>query len=282
MHHEEFDWETRDHLRLYAQDWRPEGEPKGLVCLVHGLGEHSGRYEHVAVYLTGGGYLLAAFDQRGHGKSGGQRGHAPYFQILTEDIATFLEESARRHPDRPCFLYGHSLGGSLVLEFVLRRRPRLAGVIATAPALRTAFEPPALKIALGKIMVRLWPTLSMSNEIDVQTLSRDTEVVTAYVNDPLVHDRLTPRLGIGMLQSGEWILEHAAEVYLPILLMHGAADRLTSPQASSEFAARAGDHCTLKTWEGLYHEIHNEPEQETVLSYMLDWLDRKLENRTRA
>jgi len=279
MHHEEFGWKTEDHLRLYAQVWQPDGHPKGLVCLVHGLGEHSGRYPHVAAYLTENGYVLSAFDQRGHGKSEGQRGYTPDFQVLMDDIATFLEESTRQYLDGPCFLYGHSLGGSLVLEYMLRRHPRLAGVIATAPALRTAFKPPALKVVLGKVMVRLWPTLSMSNEIDVQTLSRDAEVVRAYVNDPLVHDRLTPRLGIGMLQSGEWVLQHAAEVSLPLLLMHGGADRLTSSQASSEFAARAGDHCTLKIWEGLYHEIHNEPEQGTVLSYLLDWLDQRLEKR---
>jgi len=275
MNHSEFGWETGDHLQLYAQAWRPDGETRGMVCLIHGLGEHSGRYEHVAACLTGAGYVLAAFDQRGHGRSDGQRGHAPDFQILTEDVAKFLEESDKRHPGHSCFLYGHSLGGNLAIEYVLRRRPRLAGVIATAPALRTAFKPPALKIALGKIMVRLWPTLSMSNEIDVQTLSRNPDVVKAYVDDPLVHDRLTPGLGIGMIQEGEWLLEHASELSLPLLLMHGGADRLTSLQASSEFAARAGDLCMLKVWEGLYHEIHNEPEQEAVLAYLVDWLDQR-------
>jgi acylglycerol lipase len=271
----EFEWETRDHLRLYAQSWQPETEPKALVCLIHGLGEHSGRYEHVAARLTGAGYVLAAFDLRGHGKSQGQRGHAPDFQILIEDIGHFLREGAKRYPDLPSFLYGHSLGGNLVLEYALRQRPRLAGLIATGPAFRTAFKPPALKIAIGKIMVRLWPNVSMSNEIDVQTLSRNPDVVRAYVNDPLVHDRLTPRLGIGMLQEGEWLLHHASELSVPLLLMHGAADRLTSPQASSEFAARAGEWCTLKIWEGLYHEIHNETEQEAVLSYLVDWLDER-------
>ena len=276
MKHIEIEWETRDHLRLYAQGWQPETESKALVCLVHGLGEHSGRYEHVAAHLTRAGYVMMAFDQRGHGKSDGQRGHTPDFEILGKDIAQFLEESVRRYPDYPCFLYGHSLGGNLILNYVLRHDAQLTGAIATAPALRTAFEPPALKIALGKIMYRLWPTLSMSNEIDVETLSRNPEVVRAYVNDPLVHDRLTPRLAIGMLDKGEWVLQHAAELSLPLLLMHGAADRLTSPQASSEFAVRAGDRCTLKIWDGLYHEIHNEPEQEEVLAYLLDWLNHRL------
>ena len=275
MKHIEFGWKTGDGLQLYAQRWEPEAELRALVCLVHGLGEHSGRYPHMAAQLNRSGYALAAFDQRGHGKSDGQRGHAPGFAVLTDDIADFVEESAMHYPNLPCFLYGHSLGGSLVLEYVLRRRPQLAGAIATAPGLRTAFEPPAWKIALGKIMYRLWPTLSMSNEIDIQTLSRDPDVVSAYENDPLVHDRLTPRLAIDLLKSGEWALQHASEFPIPLLLMHGAADRLTSAQASSDFAAKAGDVCTLKIWDGLYHEIHNEPEKKAVLTYLLEWLDHR-------
>lgn len=275
MKHIEFDWKTGDGLRLYAQGWHPGSEPRALVCLVHGLGEHSGRYQHVAARLNGVGYVLLAFDQRGHGKSEGERGYAPGFDVLTEDIAHFVEKSTGRYPKSPCFLYGHSLGGSLVIEYALRRRPQLAGVIATAPALRTAFAPPAWKVVLGKIMYRLWPTLSMSNEIDTRTLSRDPDVVSDYENDPLVHDRLTPRLGIDLLKSGEWALQHASEFPLPLLLMHGSADRLTSAQASSEFAAKAGEACTLKIWDGLYHEVHNEPEKEDVLTYLLEWLDHR-------
>jgi acylglycerol lipase len=273
MRHSAFAWKTRDHLKIVAQAWQPEGPSKALVCLVHGLGEHGGRYEHVAVTLTQAGYALAAMDLRGHGRSEGQRGHTPGFPILHEDIDRFLKESASQFPPGPGFLYGHSLGGNLVLGHVLRRHPRLAGVIVTAPALRTAFKPPALKIALGKIMVRLWSSLSMSNEINVETLSRNPEVVKAYVDDPMVHDRLTPSLGIGMIAEGEWLLEHAGDLSLPLLLMHGGADRLISVQASKEFADRAGDLCTLKVWEGLYHEIHNEPEQESVLATMVEWME---------
>jgi acylglycerol lipase len=277
MKHVEFEWQTRDDLQLYAQAWQPEADPEAVICLVHGLGEHSGRYAHVAAFLSQAGYALLAFDLRGHGKSQGQRGHAPSFGVLLDDISHLLEEAAKRYPSRPCFLYGHSLGGNLAIEYALRRRPQLAGVIATGPSFRTAFEPPAWKVTLGKIMYRLWPTLSLSNELDRQGLSRDPNVVRTYNSDPLVHDRLTARLGIDLLQSGLWALERAAEFPLPLLLMHGAADRLTSAPASREFAAQAGERCTLRIWEGFFHEIHNEPEQEQVFAFLSDWLKSKTE-----
>ena len=275
----EFGWQTKDGLRLYAQGWKPEAELKGVVCLVHGLGEHSGRYGHLAAFLNQAGYALLAFDLRGHGKSEGQRGYAPSYEALLDDIARLLDEAANRYPDLPRFLYGHSLGGNLVINYALRRHPQLAGVIATGPFFRAAFEPPAWKLTLARIMYNLWPTLSLSNELDRQALSRDPEVVQAYDEDPLVHDRLTPRLTMDMFQAGLWALEHASELSLPLLLMHGSADRLCSVQASREFAARAGDRCTLKIWDGFYHEIHNEPEQEQVFEYLLEWLNSRVSDR---
>jgi acylglycerol lipase len=278
MQHFEFGWQTEDGLRLYAQGWQPQTELKGVICLVHGLGEHSGRYGHLAAFLNQAGHALLAFDLRGHGKSEGPRGHTPSYEALMEDIAHFLEETTERHPDRPRFLYGHSMGGNLVIEYALRRRPQLAGVIATGPLLRAAFEPPAWKLTLAKIMRSLWPTLSLSNGLDRQALSRDPEVVRAYDDDPLVHDRVSARLAMDMFQSGLRSLEHAAEFPLPLLLMHGGADRITSAQASREFAAQAGEACTLKIWDGFYHEIHNEPEQGEVFEYLWEWLNSDLGN----
>ncbi len=278
MQHYEFGWQTDDGLQLYAQGWQPETEPKGVVCLVHGLGEHSGRYPHLAALLSQAGYVLLTFDLRGHGKSQGKRGHAPGYEALLDDIAHLLEEAARRYPNRPRFLYGHSLGGNLVITYILRRRPQLAGVIATGTLFRPAFEPPAWKITLARIMYSLWPTLSLSHELDRQGLSRDPEVVRAYNDDPLVHDRVSARLAMDMLQSGLWSLERAAEFPLPLLLMHGSDDRVCSPQASREFAAQAGDCCTLKIWDSFYHEIHNEPEQRRVFEHLMEWLKGKLGN----
>ncbi|MBN1890205.1 MAG: lysophospholipase [Thermoflexales bacterium] len=273
MHHLEFVWKTEGHGRFYAQVWQPEAEPKAVVCLVHGLGEHSGRYAHLGTFLAQAGYALLAFDLRGHGKSDGQRGHAPSYECLLDDIAHFLSLATERHPDCPRFLYGHSLGGTLVLSYALQRRPQLSGVIATGPLLRVASEPPAWKLALGKAMYALRPTFSMSNDLDALGLSHDPVVVRAYQDDPLVHDRITARLALDMFSAGSWALEHAAELPLSLLLMHGGADPICSVQASRDFAAAAGSRCTLKIWDELYHEIHNEPEQGQVFAYLLDWLN---------
>jgi acylglycerol lipase len=270
-----------DGLSLYFQGWEPENSPAAAVCLVHGLGEHSGRYGHVAAALNQAGYALLAFDLRGHGRSGGQRGHSPTCAAMLDDVDQLLGQAAARFPGRPRFLYGHSLGGGLVLCYVLRccspangrEVPDLAGVIATGPTLRTAFAPPAWKLAVGKVTYNLLPAMSMPNGLDRSALSRDPLVVELYNRDPLVHDRLSARLGMDILRSGELALEHAAQLPVPLLLMHGAEDRITSAGASREFADRSNGMCTLKIWDGLYHEIHNEPDKQQVLEYMIAWLN---------
>ncbi len=276
MQHVEFGRHTSDGLSLFAQEWRPDGDTRAVLCLVHGLGEHSGRYPHVAAALTQAGYALLAPDLRGHGRSKGQRGHAPSWERLLDDTAQLLEEAAERFPGLPRFLYGHSLGATLVLTYALRGNPNPRGVIATAPLLRPAFSPPRWKVTLGRLLYGLWPTFSLNNELDPHGVSRDPEVVDAYVNDSLVHDRLSARLGLDMLEAGEWVLEHAAELSVPHLFMQGSDDRLCSVEAGREFAARATVDCTSKFWSGLYHEIHNEPEQQQVLKTMVAWLDGQI------
>ena len=273
MQHLEDQWTSADGLPLYAQRWAPEGEPKAVVCLIHGLGDHSGRYRHVAEALVRADYALLTFDLRGHGRSGGPRGHWQSFDLVMNDIGLLLTEAARRFPNRPRVLYGHSLGGSLALNYVLRRQPKLAGVIATSPGLRPGFEPPAWKVGMARTLRRVWPRLTLSNELETAAMSREAAVVAAYRADPLNHDRLSAAAGVDILDSGAWALAHAAEFPLPLLLMHGAADRVTSVEATREFAAQAGANCTLKIWDGLYHEIHNEPEQGAVLAYLIAWLD---------
>lgn len=273
MLNSESTWRTTDGLQLFAQLWQPDDRARGVVCLVHGLGEHSGRYPHVAAAFTKAGYVLQAFDLRGHGKSEGRRGHAPSWEALFDDISLSLTQAATRFPNTPLFLYGHSLGGTLVLTYSMSCDPQLAGVIATGPLLRAAFEPPAWKIGLGRLMYKLWPTFSLNNELDPTGISRDRAVVQAYVDDRWVHDRLSARLGLDMLQAGRWASQHGEDLRLPSLLMYGSADRLCSPGAIREFAEHVDHDCTCQAWDGLYHEIHNEPEQDDVLRAMIQWLD---------
>ena len=276
MKHTEFKFKTFDGLQLFGQSWQPEVQSRAVVCLIHGLGEHSGRYAHLADSLNQAGYILISFDLRGHGKSEGPRGHTPTYEALMNDISSLLEVANQQFSQLSFFLYGHSLGGSLVLNYILRRQPQFKGVIVTAPWLRLAFEPPAFKIILGKITNQLFPAFSQKSDLDTKVLSHDAEVVHAYENDPLVHDHISARMFIGIYQSGQWVLEHASEFSLPLLLMHGGDDKIISVEASREFADKINGNCTFKIWDGFYHEIHNEPEKEKVFKFMVDWLDKQV------
>lgn len=273
MNRTESSLHSPDGLQLFFQRWDPPGEPRAVVCLVHGLGEHSGRYAHLARRLTQAGYSLVAFDLRGHGKSGGPRGHTPSFDALMDDTALMLQEAGRLYPGKPLFLYGHSLGGLLVLNYVLRRKPTLAGVIATGAGLHTSLEEQTVRVSFAKSMGKVLPAVTLATGLNPQDLSRDPQVVANYQKDPLVHDRATLAMAKCNFEAMPYALSHASEFQPPLLLMHGAADRLTYPSGSQEFAAQVRGDCTLKLWEGLYHEIHNEPEQEQVFAYLLEWLN---------
>ena len=238
MNHIEFTRQSSDQLQFYFQGWEPETSPRAVVCLVHGLGEHTGRYVHVAAALNDAGYAVLGCDLRGHGKSGGARGHTPSYDTLMDDIGRLLDEAAQRYPDKPQFLYGHSLGGNLVLNYALRRRPPLTGVVSTSPAIRVGKPLPATQLALAKVMNKLQPTMQMPNGLSLDNLARDPEVIRAYKSDPLVHNKISVRLAVEMLQAGEWALAHAAEFPLPLLLVHGSADEITSAAATQEFAGR--------------------------------------------
>ena len=270
----EWNWKSLDGLDMYARGWAPQGNPKAAIMLVHGHGEHVARYDHVADALTEKGYAMLGFDLRGHGKSGGPRGHTPSYNALMDDIASFSQQTEQRYPGLPRFLYGHSLGGNLVLNYALRRKPDLRGVIATGPWLKLAFDPPASQVTLARLTNGIAPGFTQHSKLNTQGLSHDQVVVAAYDNDPLVHDKISARLFMAIYESGLWALEHAAEFPLPLLLMHGAADPITSAKASQEFAQRAGNKVTLKIWDGMYHEIHNEVGKAEVFKTMLTWLEQ--------
>lgn len=275
----ESSWENKDGTKFYVQGWEPDRKPKAVVCLVHGLGEHTGRYAHVGEAFSKAGYVLAGYDERGHGKTSGPRGHIPSYEAMLDDVADFMALMEKRYPGLPKFLYGHSMGGNQVINFALRRKPVLAGVIATGPWLKLAFDPPAIKVTLGRLMNNIYPAFTQSSELETAALSRDPEIVRAYEKDALVHDKMSARLFVGMYESGQWAYDHAADFSLPLLLMHGTGDRLTSSQASREFAEHAGKNVTWRAWDGFYHEIHNEPEKAKVLKTMTTWMDKRLSKK---
>ncbi len=278
MIHSTFNFPSNDGLELFGRVWQSEEkQPKGIVHLIHGLGEHSGRYDHVAKALTKAGYHMAGFDLRGHGLSEGKRGHTPGFDYFLEDISVFLNETKKLFGESlPSYIYGHSLGGLIVINYGMRFPNNLAGVIATDPALKLSFSPPPVMLFIAKIMANLIPTYSSKNTLDVNALARDAAVVKAYQDDVLVHDQISARLVVDMIHTGEDMLAHAEDWSLPLLLMHGSGDRITSSDASKAFAEKAGPEVTFVPWEGYYHEIHNDIGKEKVIEKMISWLDDRV------
>lgn len=279
MINREWNWKSKDGLEMYAQSWEPEGPPRAIVFFIHGLGDHSGRYAHIGKALADAGFAMTSFDQRGHGKSGGQRGHFPSLETILDDIHQHIQQAGERFPVLPTFLYGHSLGGLLVLNYATYHKHSLKGVIVTAVALRTPVLEQKFKMALVKVLGGLFPTMTIPTGLDVTGLSRDREVVRAYQEDPLVHDLATLASGRMGSPAMDRAFAHAAEFSTPLLLMHGTADRLTYPWGSQEFCDLVPGNCTLKLWDGLYHELHNEPEQDQVLAFVIDWMNTQLKNK---
>jgi len=272
-------FEGNDGISFYVQGWEPDSQPKAVVVLVHGLGEHTGRYIHVGKALTDAGYVLVGFDLRGHGKSGGARGHFPSLDVVTQDIRQFFQFVSQRYPNLPQFLYGHSLGGLLSLAYAVQNKAALKGVLVTGSALRSALQEQKAKIAMAKILGTLMPAMTIPSGLDATTISRDKVVVDKYVHDPLVHDKTSLGLGKSALTAIDICFARARDFAYPLLIMHGKADKLTYASGSEDFARLAGEKnkdVTLKIWDGLYHEIHNEPEQAEVFKVMTEWLDKHL------
>ena len=271
---ETISWKNNEVLTIHAQYWSVE-QAKMVITLVHGQGEHIGRYDHLARWYNERGVSVLGFDHQGYGQSGGRRGHIRNMNILLDGIARAIDETRRRHPAIPHFLYGHSMGGHLVLNYALRRSVSgLAGVIATDPWIRLAFPTPLIKLALGRLLYRIVPSLQLPNGLAVGYLSHDPAVVQAYLDDPYVHFQLSIGAGISLLEGANWLNRYAGPAPLPLLLQHGSEDKITSAAATREFAGRVSGDVTYREWPGLYHEIHNEPEKEDVFGYTLDWMAR--------
>lgn len=261
---------------VVVYEWKAE-QPKAIVFLVHGLGEHAGRYDHVAAALNRAGYSLIGFDHPGHGKSDGVRGHISSYDVVFDLIDQLRQEAAKQTPDLPQFVYGHSMGGSFVLYYLYKRQPKLAGAIVTSPGLGTADPVPAWKTTLGKVLYNLAPSFQMDNGLKREGLARDPAVVSAYNADPLVHGKISARLALDMLGHGrEMIADAGGFPPVPLLLMQGSKDMLVSPPMTDQFAKGFKGDLTYKVWDGMYHELHNEPEKQQVLDTITGWLDQHL------
>ncbi len=277
MHYREGRFTTPDGADIYTQAWLPDSTPQAVILIVHGLGEHSGRYGNYVSYFVPRGYALYSFDARGHGRSSGARGHIDRFDRYVEDIDRRVAEAQSDWPGVPVFVLGHSLGSLMVLIYAARHPDRAAGFIVSGAALQDALEIPAWKRTLAIILSRVIPALKMNNGVALGGLSHDPEVVAAFKADPLTHSWGTPRLSTEVDAKRAEIWQSAATWRAPLLLLHGGADPICLPEGARQLAARApAGMVEHHEYPGLYHEIHNEPEREQVFCDVETWLQARL------
>lgn len=269
---------TQDGTAIETYIWKPEGTVRAVIILSHGIGEHGERYDHVAGFLIGHGIAFVGFDHRGHGRSGGKRGHIGNYGQLLEEIDLVKSEAEKQFGTLPTILYGHSWGATIALNYLLRKKHGFKAAIISGPWLILPPEqlPSPFLAFLAKIMNSIYPSFTENNQIDTSQLSSDPEVGKTYDKDPLVHGNVTAGNYIKSAQAAEYALNNASKLSIPTLLMHGADDKITSPKGSEAFAKTAGDHVQLHVWEGQRHEIHNEVKKGEVMEKMLGFIESHL------
>ena len=268
------------HMQLYTQAWLPAAPARAapparaIVALVHGFGEHSGRYTYLAEALTAAGYALSGFDHRGHGHSPGLRGHIDQFQEFLQDVTASLAVARALAPGAPIFLLGHSMGGLIALNYAIRYPQGLQGVIASAPLLAQP-NVSAWMLTASKFLSRIKPDFSLNTGVNPQAISRDAAEVQRYGEDQYVHSRASARFGTELTAAQTWTQAHAGELALPLLLYHGDADPLVPIAGSRTFYAnvKVADKQWIE-WPGGYHESHNDLHRAEVFAAIVEWLDR--------
>lgn len=264
-------------MEIYIEKWLVDN-PRGVIALVHGLGEHIGRYAHVAKFFNDAGFSVIGNDRYGHGKSPGNRGDAPSYAYFLDEIDYLIEVCEQVSEGTPVFLYGHSMGGQLVLWHGIEKpKSAVKGIVCSAPAVRLSHPPNLILIKILAFVEQYFPTVTQDNGLNLKFLSKDSEVITHYANDPLVHRRISLRVGKGMLDVARVLNEFKGDFPKPLFLMHGAEDGITDPSGTSDLNDRLTSDVEFHIWPGVYHEIHNEPEKQDYLKVILKWLESQLD-----
>jgi acylglycerol lipase len=256
---------------LFRRSWLPQ-EPEWQIVLVHGFGEHSGRYEEFGSWFANRGVAVHAYDLMGHGQSEGRRGHVARFDDFLNDLADFLELVRAEGPRIPCALVGHSMGGLITAAFALSRNPDVDRVVTSGPLLALGGGAGGAKLFLARVLSHVWPTFTTDAGISLEALSRDPAVGERYAADPLVHHDVTASLGMALNDGVRRTAGGGALIRVPILMLHGGADELCSPAGSEAFfSGVSSKESALKIYPELRHEIFNEPERTRVFEDILDW-----------
>jgi alpha-beta hydrolase superfamily lysophospholipase len=250
----------------------PGDNVRAVILLVHGLGDHIQRYSHWVNMFMEKKIGFVGMDLPGHGLSDGKRGNIKNYSLISEMLDIMISEYKKTFPGIPVFLYGHSLGGGIVIEYILKKSPSITGAIVTSPWLRLTFEPNRIKLMLSKTLKSLFPALVQPSGLIASHISHNKEVVDNYISDPLVHDKISVGLFHSAVSAAGYSLNNAANLKTPLLLIHGSDDLITSPEGSREFASKT-KLVELKIWDGGYHELHNEPFKDEVFSYIIRWIE---------
>jgi alpha-beta hydrolase superfamily lysophospholipase len=263
-------------LELFYERSLPDIDAVAVVAVVHGFGEHGGRYNYLVSHLVSRGFAMYTFDQRGHGRSPGARGYLSHWSEYRDDVAAYLKLIGEQMPGQPVFLFGHSLGGLVAAEYALHYPAGLKGLVLSSPLLAQA-NLPATLLMLSRVLSVIYPSFSINTKLDVNTISRDPVEVKRYADDPLVHSTGTARLGTEVTATMAWVHAHAAELKLPLLLYYGTNDQLVPPAGSRRFfdALTLADKERIE-YPGGHHESHNDTHRAQVFTDVERWLEKHL------
>ena len=253
----------------------PGEKIRAIIIFIHGLGEHIHRYTDWYGSLAKEGIGFTGVDLPGHGLSDGKRGHIKSYAVTDEMIDIIHDSVKKTFPGIPVFIYGHSLGGGIALDYLIRKKPKIRGAIITSPWLKLSFEPGKAKLLLATVTGSILPGLIQKSGLVVEHMSHDKEEVRKFKADPLIHDKISVGLFHSAMKAAGHALKHASELGVPLLLMHGSDDLICSPDGSRQFASASG-LVELKIWEGGYHELHNEFFKKDVFATLIEWINRRI------
>lgn len=263
-----------DGVGFYTQSWSPTEAARGIVVIAHGLAEHSGRYELLAARLVRAGFAVHALDHRGHGRSPGRRANIERFASVVADLRALVEAARSAHPGRPVILLGHSMGGAIALACALQSQDIVAGLVLSAPAVGVGADVPRLQLGIARLLSVLLPNAGVL-KLPTEALSRDPMVIRAYVNDPLVYTGSIPARTLAELFAAmQGFPAAVGQLRIPVLVLHGTGDTLVPlGDCTPVYERMRSPDRSVRAYPGLYHEVFNEPERETVIADLLGWLD---------